>query len=1007
VANAEINFDPTNKLRTSSPQALIDTDFEYGTQVSKWENLAMTNNRPFAYAVATSLPATAMTINGRTVTVTSATTPAVGTPIIVNDSYLSIANGVFVIETVSSGVSFTYTARATSSLAGGTSIFDSNKTSVTQGIYYSGSAVNSSALTQAAFATDNLANASKITVTLSNAHGLSLGNEIQVYSANAGAISSGMIGAFYVAQVISPTSFAYYARQNVSAIASASDYQVYARTQGQVLHRPFDGGVIFSSNAGSNYETQIRQTRRYFRYQSGKGIQISSGTILKPNFQVEKLSYAQSTGLITITFKDAHNIQTVPPDAQITIAGANEDAFNGTYFVTNVLSYNSVTITPAVGKFTADATASGTYYVSTSGWYGAVNRLGIFDQQNGLFFEFDGQTLFAVRRSSTYQLSGRANVTNGSTAVTVSSLATFANAVYTKQLTGGDYVVIKGQSYRVESVTDDSNFTISPAYRGATASNLIISKTVDTKMPQSQWNLDTMDGKGPSGYNIDLSKMQMFYIDYSWYGAGFIRWGLRGTNGDVLYVHKMANNNVNQEAYMRSGNLPGRYESGTIPPVTAVTSAVSTNATIINVADTRGFPSSGVLFIKNYNTIEHVYYTAKSATTFNNVVRAQAGAGTGTAPITTTTTAGSNIMTVATTGVQIGQRVIATSATALSDGTFVTAIGAGTVTLSQAALSANPSVIFVPMGATTGQSFSPATNPVTVELGYPTLAPTISHWGTSVIMDGRFDDDKSLLFTYGQKSLTGITPVGTLAIASGTITSTTTLNSATVTLSATTGVVVGMGIVSANLPANTIITSISGTTITVNNPATAGASGASTSFTVSNSAALMAIRVAPSVDNGIPSTFGARELINRMQLVLRSLDVSLIGSGNILVQAVLNNSIGSTIAWTNAVGGVANVPTSSLAQIADYAGKNVGLAGAQPGEVTGGFFVSTTGSIDLEKVRDLGNSVLGGGATTAGNDFSNVNIYPNGPDVLTIFVTNVGSTGVALSSRLSWTEAQA
>jgi hypothetical protein len=273
-------------------------------------------------------------------------------------------------------------------------------------------------------------------------------------------------------------------------------------------------------------------------------------------------------------------------------------------------------------------------------------------------------------------------------------------------------------------------------------------------------------------------------------------------------------------------------------------------------------------------------------------------------------------------------------------------------------------------------------------------------------MDGRFDDDKSLLFTYGQKTLTGLTPIGTPK-PSLSITISTTNSSATATLSATTGVMVGMGITSTNLPANTIITSISGATITLNAPATATASGTAISdWAVPNSAALMAIRVAPSVDNGKGGYFGSRELINRMQLVLRTLDVSLIGAGNILVQAILNNNNNANIAWTNAVGDVATLPTSSLAQIADYAGKNVGL-GTQPGEVTGGFFVSTTGSIELDKVRDLGNSILGGGATAASTDFSNVNIYPNGPDVLTIFVVNVGSTGVALSSRLSWTEAQA
>ena len=58
--------------------------------------------------------------------------------------------------------------------------------------------------------------------------------------------------------------------------------------------------------------------------------------------------------------------------------------------------------------------------------------------------------------------------------------------------------------------------------------------------------------------------MQMFYMDYSWYGAGFIRWGFRATDGNVIYVHKVPNNNFNTEAYMRSGNLPARYEVNTL-----------------------------------------------------------------------------------------------------------------------------------------------------------------------------------------------------------------------------------------------------------------------------------------------------------------------------------------------------------------------------------------------------------------------------------------------------------
>ncbi len=69
-----------------------------------------------------------------------------------------------------------------------------------------------------------------------------------------------------------------------------------------------------------------------------------------------------------------------------------------------------------------------------------------------------------------------------------------------------------------------------------------------------------MDGSGPSGYVLDLSRIQMAYIDYSWYGAGTIRFGFKDTNGKVKYAHRMIHNNKQVIAYFRSGNLPSRYE---------------------------------------------------------------------------------------------------------------------------------------------------------------------------------------------------------------------------------------------------------------------------------------------------------------------------------------------------------------------------------------------------------------------------------------------------------------
>lgn len=902
---AEAQLDSTNKIRVTQPQALIDTDFEYGIQQTKWESVGLVNNRPFAYNLSNPIPnvsSITMANGSRTVTVSlsSGTAPANGTAISVQDTFLSVANGNFLIESGGGTNNFTYTAK-TANVTNITSIYDPAKTFIYQGGIFTGAAIGG---------TPTLSySGRKITVTTTVPHGLSLNNEIAVTGITAS--SNPPNGSAMVAQVLSPTQFCYFATSVPTGTLSGGT--IYTRPQAQFLHRAFDGGVLFSSNADGNNEQAIRQTRRYFRYQSGKGIQMSSGTILKPFAGIESVTSSGTT--VTVTTKEKHNIL---PGTVVAVSGCNESAYNGTFTIDNVTGFN--TFTYQVPTQPSSSIASGFPAVAVNLWYGAQSRLGIFDNQNGLFFEYDGQKLYAVRRNSTAQLSGRVSVTNGSAVITQSNPSLY-QTFFNKQLTPGDWIVLRGQSYRVIDITSDATLVINPPYRGVSASYLTVSKTQEKRIPQDQWNIDKCNGQGPSGYNIDLSKMQMFYIDYSWYGAGFIRWGVRGPQGNIIYVHKEQNNNMNTEAYMRSGNLPARYESTTFSPTTIISSSVSDSATTIDVASTEGFAPSGTICIKDSTKFEYMNYSGKTATSFTGLTRAKAGnealqvsilAGSGTGTVTDTT------------GLQVGQRVVST---AFAEGTFVTNISGNTIIFSSAATSANPQVIFCPMGSTTPQQFTYSElNPIAVESAWPTFAPALSHWGTSVLMDGRFDDDKSLLFTYGQTTVTNI------------------------------------------------------------------AAGASR--------ALFSIRVAPSVDNGIPGAFGAREVLNRMQLVLRALDVSTRTSGaNMLVTAVLNGTPSTSTAWTNAVRDVTTVTNSSLAQIADYSGGSTTITG---GETTGGFFVSGTSSIELDKVRDLGNCILGGGGTTA-----NTQIFPDGPDTLTIVVTNIGTAAVDVIGRLSWSEAQA
>lgn len=84
---------------------------------------------------------------------------------------------------------------------------------------------------------------------------------------------------------------------------------------------------------------------------------------------------------------------------------------------------------------------------------------------------------------------------------------------------------------------------------------------VDTKVGQHAWNLDKMDGLGPSGVTLDFTKVQIFFIDFQWLGGGVVRYGV-SVNGRLFYVHQTGHSNLLTKVYMATPNLPLRYEIG-------------------------------------------------------------------------------------------------------------------------------------------------------------------------------------------------------------------------------------------------------------------------------------------------------------------------------------------------------------------------------------------------------------------------------------------------------------
>jgi hypothetical protein len=78
---------------------------------------------------------------------------------------------------------------------------------------------------------------------------------------------------------------------------------------------------------------------------------------------------------------------------------------------------------------------------------------------------------------------------------------------------------------------------------------------------QANWNGDKLDGTGPSGITLDLTKTQILFFDVEWLGVGNVRFGFI-INGQYIVCHTFqnANQSTSTKVYMQTATLPLRYE---------------------------------------------------------------------------------------------------------------------------------------------------------------------------------------------------------------------------------------------------------------------------------------------------------------------------------------------------------------------------------------------------------------------------------------------------------------
>ncbi len=91
-------------------------------------------------------------------------------------------------------------------------------------------------------------------------------------------------------------------------------------------------------------------------------------------------------------------------------------------------------------------------------------------------------------------------------------------------------------STQLIGIFDDNN-GYAVGYNGTTFSILHRRDGSDTFVPQSSFNVNTLDGTGPSGFTYDPSKLNVFRISYGWLGAAPITFRILTSDGNWEIFH--------------------------------------------------------------------------------------------------------------------------------------------------------------------------------------------------------------------------------------------------------------------------------------------------------------------------------------------------------------------------------------------------------------------------------------------------------------------------------------
>lgn len=207
---------------------------------------------------------------------------------------------------------------------------------------------------------------------------------------------------------------------------------------------------------------------------------------------------------------------------------------------------------------------------------------GFFSQEQALMVGYNG-TSFGILRAN----GGKAHIHtllvtgagNGSETVTVTLNGTAFNVPVSGTTIADNTVTLANATYTGWTVSQSGNtvtflsttlgpkpgtFSVSTSAGGTFIGTMSVVQVgvnqTEVWIPQANWNIDRLDGTGPSGITLNPQTLNVYQINFRWLGGGEMRFAMENPNtGDMMFFHHIHFSNANTNVHLDNPSLKIGY----------------------------------------------------------------------------------------------------------------------------------------------------------------------------------------------------------------------------------------------------------------------------------------------------------------------------------------------------------------------------------------------------------------------------------------------------------------